>query len=141
MGTQQILLIVLSMIIVGIAVTSGIMMFNAKSVSSNRQSIIGEMNTFANSAFSFYRTPTEQGGGGNSWGSDVDDIGVWMGYRYDKPTDTITMDDGTFFLSISGTSLTILGTGTEIGTNGSSNVQVQLVADASDFSISTIVTN
>ncbi len=141
MGTQQILLIVLSVIIVGIAVAVGTMMFNAHSITSNRQAVVGNMNSFAASAFSFYRTPLEQGGGGNSWSSDVDDIGVWMGYSYDKPTNTITTVNGTFVLSINGTKLTILGTGNEIGTNGSTNVQGQTVADASDFSIVTTIIN
>nr|MBC8383659.1 hypothetical protein [Candidatus Cloacimonadota bacterium] len=47
MGTQQILLIVLSVIIVGIAVAVGITMFNAQSVNSNRNACIADMNNFA----------------------------------------------------------------------------------------------
>ena len=53
MGTQQILLIVLSVIIVGIAVAVGITMFNAQATNSNRQAVVGDMNNLASSALAF----------------------------------------------------------------------------------------
>jgi hypothetical protein len=64
MGTQQILLIVLSVIIVGVAVAVGITMFNQQAINASRQATIMDMNNFAAMAIAWYRTPTSQGGAG-----------------------------------------------------------------------------
>ena len=64
MGTQQILLIVLSVIIVGIAVAVGISMFNAQSLNSARQAIASDMNNYAVQAQTYWKTPTNMGGAG-----------------------------------------------------------------------------
>ncbi|MCF7859009.1 MAG: hypothetical protein K9N07_06745 [Candidatus Cloacimonetes bacterium] len=125
MGTQQILLIVLSVIIVGIAVAVGITMFNAQATNSNRQAIMGDMNNLASSALAFYKTPQTHGGGGNDW-LTVDDIGAWLGYDYDTATSSCSTGNGAFVLSVSGDVLTIVGTGTETGNDGTSNVSGQL---------------
>jgi hypothetical protein len=69
MGTQQILLIVLSVIIVGIAVAVGITMFNAQSINSARQAIISDMNNFASQAQSYWKTPVPMGGAGYNPGA------------------------------------------------------------------------
>ena len=47
MGTQQILLIVLSVIIVGVAIAVGIQMFNSQSYSSNKTAIAADAQSFA----------------------------------------------------------------------------------------------
>jgi hypothetical protein len=68
MGTQQILLIVLSVIIVGIAVAVGITMFNQQTLNSARQAIIGDMNNMAATAQAWYKTPVSMGGAGYTIG-------------------------------------------------------------------------
>ena len=120
MGTQQILLIVLSVIIVGIAVAVGITMFNAQATNSNRQAIMGDMNNLASSALAFYKTPLTHGGGGNAWVS-VDAVGNWLGYDY--ASGVCTTGNGTFTLTNPSTDvLVITGLGSEIGNDGSTNV-------------------
>jgi hypothetical protein len=69
MGTQQILLIVLSVVVVGIAVAVGITMFQNQAVNSARQSIMSDLNNFAAQAMAWYKMPQSMGGGGQ-----VDDI-------------------------------------------------------------------
>jgi len=64
MGTQQILLIVLSVIIVGAAIAVGITMFSTQAVNSARQAVITDMNNFAAQALQHYRTPVNLGGSG-----------------------------------------------------------------------------
>jgi hypothetical protein len=64
MGTQQILLIVLSVIIVGIAIAVGIMMFNNQAYNSNQSAIAGELQNYAAQVIQFWKTPVSQGGGG-----------------------------------------------------------------------------
>jgi hypothetical protein len=64
MGTQQILLIVLSVVVVGIAVAVGITMFQNQAVNSARQSIMSDMNNFAAQAMAWYKMPQSMGGAG-----------------------------------------------------------------------------
>ncbi len=63
MGTQQILMIVLSVIIVGIAVGVGITMFQNQAKTSNRQALLGDLRNFSASAIAFYKIPASMGGG------------------------------------------------------------------------------
>ncbi len=141
MGTQQILLIVLSVIIVGIAVAVGITMFNAQATNSNRQAVMSDMNNLAASALAYYKTPVSHGGGGGSWGSDVDPIGQWLGYDYDTGDDECTTGNGTFVLSVASDVLTITGLGSEIGNDGSDYVGGYLDVTGATSSVVATITN
>lgn len=138
MGTQQILLIVLSVIIVGIAVAVGITMFNAQATNSNRQAIMGDMNNLASSALAFYKTPSTHGGGGNSWGL-LANLGSWLGYDY--VGGVCTTGNGTYTISTSADVLTIVGLGTELGNDGTSNVSGQLLVTGATSGIVASVLN
>jgi hypothetical protein len=63
MGQQQLLLIVLGIIIVGIAIAVGVNMFQSSAVDTNRQAMISDLANLAAKAQRYYRTPTELGGG------------------------------------------------------------------------------
>lgn len=141
MGTQQILLIVLSVIIVGIAVAVGITMFNAQAANSNRQAVVGDLNNLAASALAFYKTPTTHGGGGNSWSADVDNVGNWLGYSYSTSTNTLSTGNGSYVLSVSGDVLTIVGTGNETGNDGSTDVQATITVTGATSAIATTINN
>ena len=67
MGQQQLLLIVLGVIIVGIAVVVGINVFTASSLQANNNAIISDLQTIGSMAQQFYRKPTAMGGGGNTF--------------------------------------------------------------------------
>ncbi len=72
MGQQQLLLIVLTVIIVGIAIIVGINLFITNSVESKRNNIIDECVNLASMAQQFYLKPTALGGGGKKFtGWDV----------------------------------------------------------------------
>ena len=119
MGTQQILLIVLSVIIVAVAVSVGITMFNVQSVNSNRSACVADMNNFAASALAWYKTPTSHGGHGNAAvaSTDADDIGAWIGFPYDSGTSTITTGNGTYVIAPDADKLVFTATGTSDGVN------------------------
>lgn len=72
MGTQQILLIVLSVIIVGVAIAVGISMFNSQSYNSNKTAIASDAQGFAAQVVQYYKTPQSQGGFGNGTATDPD---------------------------------------------------------------------
>ena len=69
MGQQQLLLIILGVIVIGIAVAVGITMFADSAASSNRDAVVGDLENLAGRAQQFYHRPTTMGGGGNSFGA------------------------------------------------------------------------
>jgi hypothetical protein len=145
MGTQQILLIVLSVIIVGVAVAVGITMFATQATNSNRQALVGELQNFGAAAMQYYKTPASQGGGGGSatvgFGADLAaakaGVGVAMGFAADG---TLTDDTGTFTLGwTSVTVITITGVGTE-KTKAGDLVSAKMTVTATDASpLATVV--
>lgn len=111
MGQQQLLLIVLGVIIVGIAVVVGINLFNAQAISANRDAVISDLNNLGTMAQQHYKKPTSMAGGGNTF----------TGWTLPASLDTTA--NGTYTITVIAQSVTIVGTGTETGDNGSSNVQ------------------
>ena len=139
MGTQQILLIVLSVIIVGIAVAVGITMFNAQATNSNRQAIVGDMNNQASSALAYYKTPLTHGGGAGSFIS-ADAVGTWIGYDWNGTY--CTTGNGQFTITfVDYDNITIVGLGTEVGSNGSTNVSATMTITGSTSAITTSILN
>ena len=67
MGQQQLLLIVLGVIIVGIAVAVGINMFSSSAVDANRDAVTADLAHLASKAQQHYKKPTTMGGGGNDF--------------------------------------------------------------------------
>jgi len=132
MGTQQILLIVLSVIIVGIAVAVGITMFNTQAQNANRQALIADANNFASQMIAYYKTPTSHGGGGRNFEASMDTLEIWIGFGSDG---TYTNDNGTYTLTRTNAStITIVATGTEVGNDGTNNTKVTatVVATSTD---------
>ena len=81
MGTQQILLIVLSVIIVGAAIAVGITMFNNQSYNSNKTALAAEAQNYASQVVQYYKTPLSQGGaGGTIAEADTTKIGQFIGW-------------------------------------------------------------
>lgn len=94
MGTQQLLLIVLGVIIVGVAIAVGITIFNNQAYNNNRQAVATELNTYGTSAMQWWKTPTSQGGAGRTFDANTakDDIAQYIGFGADAdvvyPTST-----------------------------------------------------
>ena len=63
MGQQQLLLIILGVIIVGIAIAVGLSLFSAQSVQSNRDAIINDLNNLGAQAYQFRTRPSTMSGG------------------------------------------------------------------------------
>ncbi len=101
MGQQQLLLIVLGVIIVGIAVVVGINVFTASSAQANRDAVISDLTNLASMAQQYYRKPEALGGGGN-------DFDGWT-----IPTQLASTANGTYTGSGSGQSFDIVGVGVE----------------------------
>ena len=114
MGTQQILLIVLSVIIVGAAIAVGITMFNNQSYASNKTAIAADAQNFATQVVQYYKTPLSQGGADKTMANMTDaKIGDFIGWQ----GTTTTNENGTFTIGkvvASDTLVTITGIGKEV---------------------------
>jgi hypothetical protein len=110
MGQQQLLLIILGVIVVGIAVAVGISMFNDSAVSMNRDAITNDLVNLASRAQQYYRRPSALGGGGNSFVGLTADAG---GLR--RLTNNATNANGAYSIQSAGTAtgVVIRGVGTE----------------------------
>lgn len=107
MGQQQLLLIVLSTIIVGIAVVVGINMFSSGSVNAERDALLQDVNTIASQAAAYWRKPAELGGGNRSF-AGVTDVTTFGGDSSNA--------NGTYLMSSVGASqFTLTATGANEG--------------------------
>src|SRR5512142_713734 len=67
MGQQQLLLIILGVIIVGIAIAVGLSLFSAQSIQSNKDAIINDLNNIAAQAYQYRIRPASMAGGAGSY--------------------------------------------------------------------------
>src|SRR5208283_4557314 len=100
MGSQQLLLIILGLIIVGVAVVVGIGMFQDNALDHNRAMVIADLKTLASKAQHYYARPQTMGGGNNSFvglTADARGIGMLAGVAFTNNVNgTYTiMSDGT----------------------------------------------
>ncbi len=77
MGQQQLLLIVLGVIIVGIAVVVGINVFTASSVQANADALVADLTNLAANAQQHFRKPGALGGGGSSFDGSRNNGTTW----------------------------------------------------------------
>jgi len=125
MGTQQILLIVLSVIIVGVAIAVGISMFNSQAYNSNKTAIASDAQSFAAQVIQYYKTPVSQGGAGGTIAANGE-VAMSGFLGFDTTNFNITNDNGTYTLAIvDANTVTITGLGT--AKNGA-NQNPQIVA-------------
>ncbi len=82
MGTQQILMIVVSVIIVGAALFVGIQMFETTATNSQRQQIASDLQNFGAKILEYNKTPTSMGGGKGA-ANDIDALSYFMGFEDD----------------------------------------------------------
>ena len=113
MGTQQILLIVLSVIIVGAAIAVGIQMFNNQAYSANKSAIAADAQSFASQVVQYYKTPISQGGaGGTLEGVNAEKIGSFIGWGGEGTT----IDGKSYIITVEADAetVTIYGLGNEV---------------------------
>jgi Tfp pilus assembly protein PilE len=96
MGQQQLLLIVLGVIIVGVAVVVGIQMFTDSAETANVDQVSTELLQYAVAAQQYYAKPAAMSGGGK----------VFTGYTLSSDT----TDNATYTLAVNAQSVVITGT-------------------------------
>ena len=115
MGQQQLLLIVLGVIVVGIAVALGLSATTSYAVSSNRDMLITDMVNLSNMAMAYYRKPILFGGGGHSFAG-------WKMPDYYKKYENGKIK---FTYQANKNRIRFVGQGTEIGNDGKKVVKIQ----------------
>jgi len=126
MGQQQLLLIVLGVIIVGIAVVVGINVFTASSMDANRNAVISDMTNLASMAQQYYRKPTALAGGNQTFTG------------WDIPTSLDTTANGTYTKTVAAQKVTLVGLGTDKGNDGTAPVKVTMVVGPNAITSTTV---
>jgi hypothetical protein len=123
MGHQQVLLILLGVIVIGIAIVVGVHLFTAQAASSNLDSMVSDLQTLRARAHEYYRKPVPMGGGSRSFvGLTADAVGIG------RLTSQATNDNGTYSIAVSGTDTEVVlqGDGLEDGDGDGVKVQVKI---------------
>ena len=128
MGQQQLLLIVLGVIIVGIAVVVGINVFTASSSSANRDSVIADLTTLSAMAQQYYRKPAALAGGGNTFTG-------WTVPTSLSPTANMS---AAVTSTVAAQTVTLVAVGNETGNDGSTKVKVTMVVGPNEITSTTI---
>ena len=105
MGQQQLLLIILGVIIVGIAIAVGLSLFSAQSVQSNKDAMINDLNNISAHAYQFRIRPASMGGG----------QGVYTGYTI--PGKMAKNENGTYASTPAANTVTLVATSAANTTN------------------------
>jgi hypothetical protein len=136
MGQQQLLLIILGVIVVGIAVAVGITMFKDNAVSANRDAVTNDLVNLASRAQQYYRRPAALGGGEGTFTglTDLKQLTSMPGGK--NPNGTYTFTPG----AAQGP-CTITGTGTEIGYDNATAVKVVMQVWADSAKVNAAQTN
>ena len=98
MGQQQLLLIVLGVIVVGIAVVVGINLFNASAEEANKDGIVSDCTNLGAMAQQYYKKPQSMGGGAQTFTG-------WV-----IPAGLDSTANGTYGAAVAAQTVTITGT-------------------------------
>ncbi len=123
MGQQQLLLIVIGVIIVGIAIVVGINLASTSAQSANRDAVIADLNNIGAFAQQYYRKPTSMSGGGNSF----------TGWTI--PPNLVKTANGSYTATVGATVVTIVGTGNEVGNDGTNKVRATAIVTPTGITV------
>jgi len=131
MGQQQLHLIVLGIIIVGLAVITGLGNFQNNAVQSNRDAVIMDLNHLASFSQAYFKKVKGYGGRGHSF----------IGYAI--PTQLENNDNGTYdIISTLPQKVIIQGTGVEkegeLGCSQGNNIIYQIVVEQNQANLQRI---
>ena len=125
MGQQQLLLILLGIIVVGIAIIVGINLFRANAIETKRNNVTNELVNLASMAQQYYMKPGSLGGGSRTFSG-------WA-----IPTELSVTANGHFTAVVSQEDVVITGVGNEVVT-GNDSVTVKIKVMATSF-VTTII--
>lgn len=98
MGQQQLLLVLLAVLIVGIAIFAGLGVFGGQNVQANKDAMINDIKNIKANAYAYRQRPTAMGGGN----------GVYTSYSL--PSRLVNSVNGSYTVTPVATNITIVGT-------------------------------
>jgi len=125
LGQQQLLLVLLGIVVVGVAIAVAINLFRGNAIDRKREILINESNNLGSIAIAYYKKPRMMGGGGKTF----------LGWQV--PTQLANTVNGSYTAQVSYDNIIIIGTGTEVVTNNDS-IKVQTIVTANAIN-STII--
>ena len=133
MGSQQLLLIVVGVVLIGLMIIVGMTMFKDQASSMNRDSISNDLMHHAVQAQKYYRRPTILGGGEHSFG----------GLTLAKITKAVSNANGIYELSPDPATtgdgfVSVTGTGFNTGNDAVTPVQVRVSVWADSLYLETL---
>lgn len=125
MGTQQLFVIILVVVIVGIAISVGLVIYRNMAYNANKQAVAAEMENFISHAVAYYELPTSMTGAGrNPSNVMIGYVAQYMGFSFSAPGNVISgywvynSENGEFrVLSAASGTVVIAGLGTETRAN------------------------
>ena len=125
MGQQQLLLILLGIVVVGIAIIVGINLFRANAIETKRNNVTNELVNLASMAQQHYMRPSSMGGGSRTF----------LGWNI--PSELSVTANGHFTAVVSSDNVVITGVGNEVVT-GNDSVTVRINVTATSFTATII---
>lgn len=130
MGQQQLLLIVLGIIVIGISIAVGITMMKSSKSEQNRQALINDLLNLGRKAQQYYRTPAQMGGGSQDFKgfglSAIDTANANGSFSVTSgaaPTGTAFVPGSITPIPSTASTVYIIGCGKENGDNGTTPVK------------------
>lgn len=126
MGSQQLLLIVLGIILVGLAIVAGYSIAKDYLENANREQLISSIYDLGLMAQQHYKKDISVGGGG----------GTFTGWVI--PSQLRSTESGSFNAIVTSSSVNLTAVGKEIGMNGITNVRVNAIVDEKGIKITVV---
>ena len=120
MGQQQLLLIILGIIIVGVAIVVGINVFTGNAIEAKRNNVTNDLLHLASEAQKYYKTPIAMGGGSSAFTG-------WV-----IPAGLESNADGTYSATVAAQSVVLIGIGNEV-VQGNDSVQVKMTVSPDSY--------
>ena len=114
MGQQQLLLIILGVIIVGIAIAVGLSLFSAQSIQSNRDAIINDLNNLAAQAYQHKIRPASMGGGNGAYDGSTTTPTATV---FVIPSKMSANENASYAATVTATTVTVVATSTQDAAN------------------------
>lgn len=125
MGSQQMLLLIVGVLMIGLMISIGVIMFGDGAAASNRDAIANDLTAYASKAQVYQKKPKCLGGGGNAF----------TGFALASTAQN--NQNGAFTVSgATGTQVTIEGVGIEVGYDRTHPVKVAVLVRADSILVS-----
>jgi len=126
MGSQQLMLLIVGTLMIGLIVSVGINMFVDNAISSNRDAVANDLVALASRAQVYQKKPKCLGGGGGSF------QGFTLPNSSKNANGTFSVPGATY------SAVTIEGIGNEIGFDQATNVKVTVTVAADTISVAEV---